>query len=226
MEGMWLKEALCGGMSAAGVRLGIVLTRGWFWVRVSGCALLYRGNTIDAVDLKQILAVANSGSAYIEPPQYIEHESDSTYVYTVRCANHCGELEDTHAAVVKFSTDGNGELLQPCPNRVCRLGGRQVSGEKVELTWFYEPLGQGAVPARFNVYSNGGTGEIDFDTPIGQIAYAGRRLYSFERDIGSAAELWFGVKAQDGGGSQGAAARVRVQIDWRSYEAAEVLNVE
>ena len=112
MEGMWLREALCGGMSAAGLRLGIVLTRGWFWVRISGCAILYRGNRLDAIDWTDILAVANAGSGYIEPPQYVEHESSSTYFYNIRCANHCGELEDTHAAVLRFSTDGNGELLQ------------------------------------------------------------------------------------------------------------------
>ncbi len=226
MERAWLREALFGGMSAAALRLGTALTRGWFWARVSGCAALYRGNGIEGVDWTGILAAANSGSERIEPPQYIEHQSDAAYFYIVRCANTCGELEDTRAAVVRVSTDRDGELTEPCPNPVCGLSAAQVSGQRVKLVWLYEPLGQGSAPVYFNVYSNGGAGDIDFEAPVVQTAYAGRRFYSFVCDAYGAAELAFAVKAEDANGNQGGAARIRVQISRRVCEPAEVIDVK
>jgi len=226
MERVWFGEALSGGMSAAGVRLGTVLMRGWFWARVSGCAILYRGHRLDGIDWTDILAVADTDSGHIGPPQYVEHGSNSTYFYIVRCANHCGELEDTQAAIVRFSTDSDGELVKPCPNRVCGLSAAQVNGQRVKLVWFYEPLCQQSVPLCFNVYSNSGTGEIDFNMPVGQIAYAGRRFYSFEGDIAGADELVFAVKAEDADGIQSVAVRINVQINRRVCEPAEVINVE
>ncbi len=43
MEKGWLREALFGGATCNGFKLGTVLSLGWFWSRVGGCSVLSRG---------------------------------------------------------------------------------------------------------------------------------------------------------------------------------------
>jgi len=45
-KAFWRREALFNGATAAAFKLGTVLTQGWFWVRRSGCAAVYRGASI------------------------------------------------------------------------------------------------------------------------------------------------------------------------------------
>ncbi len=121
MERSWLREALFNGMTANAFKLGTTLSLGWFWVRVTGCSVLYRGESSSlvahrsslGVDFTNILVVFNldtsDGSrATISPPSYIPHNSGSTYFYVVRRFNNCGYQEHTLAAAVKVSIGSNG----------------------------------------------------------------------------------------------------------------------
>ena len=84
MEERWLKEALFSGHTAKASKLGTVLTLGWFWVRVHGCTVLYRGVSMDEIDFSNVLAVTEIDSDQIQPPSYISH---SHIIFLCRPAN-------------------------------------------------------------------------------------------------------------------------------------------
>ena len=153
----WLKEALFVGMTSNAFKLGTVLSCGWFWMRVGGCSVLYRGEGMEQIDFANILAVAEVDASEMSPPDYVQHNSGSTYFYVIRRANNCGDQEHTLSAAVKVSIDAGGDLTEPGPNNIFVVRAEQVDGNKIELVWYYCPLEQKQEPACFRIYGDSGT---------------------------------------------------------------------
>lgn len=242
IEKNWLRGALFNGMTANAFKLGTSLSLGWFWVRVTGCSALYRGESPSAVieahrsalgvDFTNILVVFNldtsDGSrATISPPSYIPHNSDSTYFYVVRRFNNCGYQEHTSAAAVKVSIKSNGELAEPQPNNISSSKVEQVAGNKVRLTWFYCPLEQSSEPVSFNVYYDERTGQIDYFDPLAIIEYKWRKFYSFQSSTLEAGGYLLAIRAEDAGGIENISlARLKIQLDTLNPDAIDILRVE
>jgi hypothetical protein len=227
METNWLKEALYGGMTSNALKLGTVLSLGWFWPRVGGCSVLYRGEGMETIDFASILAVAEAGADQIGPPSYVQHNSSSAYFYVIRRANNCGGQEHTLSAAVKVSIDAEGNLAGPQPNRIFSARAKQVDGSKLELVWYYCPLEQQTPPVCFNVYYDGGAGQIDYETPVATFGYAGRRFYSYESDLLDPGEYLFCIRAEDAAGTESSSsAHTRIQLDAASPKAIEILSAE
>lgn len=227
METKFLKEALFAGMTANAFKLGTVLTLGWFWVRVTGCSILYRGGSMEQIDFENILSVAEADTGVISPPSYLEHNSDSTYFYVIRRANNCGDEEHTLAAAVKVSIDANGDLAQPQPNSVFSARVEQVNGNKVQLLWYYWPIAQQSVPAWFKVYTDNGAGQIDYENPIVIISYDGRKFYSYQSGALGAGRYLFAIRAEDAGGIENSSlSQLKIQLDIKSPGAIDNLSAE
>lgn len=227
METKRLKEALFSGMTANAFKLGTVLTLGWFWPRVTGCIMLYRGFSMSTIDFDTILAVGAFGAAQIQPPSYLPHASSTTYFYIIRRANNCGDEECTLAAAVKVVIDADGELAQPQPNGIFEVKVEQVTGSKIQLVWFYCPLGQQSELVCFKVYYDAGTGQIDYENSLAAIPYAGRRFYNYQSDTLDAGKYLFAIRAEDAAGTENASlARIRIQLDTTSPDAVDVLSAE
>jgi len=227
METKWLKEALFSGMTANAFKLGTVLNLGWFWPRVTGCITLYRGFSMSTIDFDTILAVGAFGEAQIHPPLYLAHVSSTTYFYVVRRVNNCGDEECTLAAAVKVAIDADGELAQPQPNSIFEVKAEQMAGSKIQLVWFYSPLGQQSELVCFKVYYDAGTGQINYANALAVIPYTGRRFYSYLSDTLDAGRYLFAIRAEDAGGTENASlARIRIQLDTTSPDAVDVLSAE
>ncbi len=227
METKWLKEALFVGMTANAFKLGTVLTLGWFWARVAGCSLLYRGSSMEAIDFENILAVAEADAGTISPPSYVQHNSSTSYFYVIRRSNNCGAEERTLAAAVEVSIDANGDLAKPQPNNVCEIRARQVDGNKIQLIWYYCPIEQQSAPVYFKVYYDAGTGQIDYENPIATIRYAGQRFYSYQSGPLDTGKYLFTVRAEDTAGTENySLARIKIQLDATSPDPIDVLSAE
>ena len=198
----WLKDALFNGMTASAFKLATTLSLGWFWMRVSGCSVLYRGQSIEQIDFENILTVADVNSGEISPPDYLPHESNSTYFYSVRRYNHCGYQEHTLAASAKVSLDAEGQFKKPGPNKIFAATAEQAEIDKVRITWFYCPLEQGSHPACFNIYCDSRTGQIDYENPLAVISYKGRKFYSYESNSLETGRYLFAIRAEDAEGSE------------------------
>lgn len=176
-------DSLYEGDSANGVKLCLGLTGGDFWARISGCQNLYRGPNAHDVDFDTLLMVAGINEESLTVPIFAGHEADRSYVYVLRRANICGYEEHTFAAAVKVSFDGQGNLIEPGCNDIFALTARQIAGPKVRLVWYYFPIGQRSEPVSFNIYWDSGTGQIDYETELGSVDYAGPRYYGFDTGV-------------------------------------------
>ncbi len=227
VERDWLREALFNGMTANAFKLGTTLSLGWFWVRVAGCSVLYRGFSMGEIDFVNILAVAEQDACEISPPSYISHNSSSTYFYIVRRFNNCGYQERTLAASVKVSIEPNGELAKPQPNKVFDSGAELVDGNKILLVWYYCPLEQKSQPMCFNVYYDGRTGQINYENPLAIIGYKGRKFYSYQCGALEAGRYLFAIRTEDVSGIENSSlARLRIQFDPKNPDAIDILSAE
>jgi hypothetical protein len=102
-----------------------------------------------------------------------------------------------------------------------------AEGDKVRLTWFYSPLEQKSGPARFNIYCDNRTGEIDYDNPICVISYKGRRFYSCKSGALAAGRYLFAIRAQDIDGVENSSlGPLRVQVSAASPDAIDIVSIE
>lgn len=226
-ERTWLKDALFAGMTANALKLGSTLSLGWFWMRTGGCSALYRGSEMRCIDFESILSVANRTAGFISPPAYVEHGASSSCFYVVRRYNRCGIQEHTLAAAVKLSFDAGGELASAQPNDIFNLAAEVTEGDKVQLTWFYSVLEQKAAPARFKIYHDAGTGQIDYDNPVAAIAYDGRRFYSYKSTALEASRYLFAIRAEDADGVENdSPALLRIEVPPGSPDAIVILDAE
>jgi hypothetical protein len=221
----WLREALFNGMTANAFKLGNTLSMGWFWVRTTGCSALYRGLSMERIDFANVLTVAGQDACTISPPSYLPHNSNYTYFYLIRRFNNCGYQEHTLSAAVKVSIDQSGELGKPQPNKVFSARAEQVNGDKIQLVWFYCPIGQESGPVSFNIYYDGRTGQIDYGNPIATIVYRGRKFYRYESDALEAGRYLFAIRAEDAGGIENdSLAQFSVQLGAANPDKIEILG--
>jgi hypothetical protein len=179
-ESLWFREALFNGMTSNAFKLGTMLTQGWFWIRRGGATAIYRGDGISQVDLSRLVHVADSETKEVPLPTHLSHPADSTHCYLVRRFDSDGRQEKTTAGAVTVRIGPNGGLAPSVPNGLFDLKGKQISGRRLRLTWFYDPLDQETAPQEFSVYSDGVISQVDMGYPIAMILYHGRRLYQYE----------------------------------------------
>ena len=227
METKWLKEVLFAGMTAKAFKLGTALTLGWFWVRVAGCSVLYRGGGMERIDFENILSVTEADAGTISVPNYVRHNNDTSYFYVICRSNSCGDQEHTLAAAVKVSINANGDLAKPQPNNICEIKVRQVDGNETQLIWYYCPIEQQSAPAYFKVYYDVGTGQIDYENAMATICYAGQRFYSYRSDSLDTGEYLFAVRAEDIAGTENRSlAQIKIQLNTTSPDAIDILSTE
>jgi hypothetical protein len=225
METTWLKQTLFAGMTANAFKLGTVLSSGWFWTRISGCSVLYRGHSIETVDFGNVLTVAEADAEKISPPGYVEHNSNSAYFYVVRRVNNSGALEHTLSAAVKVSIDADGNLAEPQPNNIRAVRAKQLASNKIELIWYYCPLEQQSLPVFFNIYYDGGMGQIDYESPVSTVSYMGRRFCSYMSSPLTAGENLFCIRAENAAGREsGSSVRIEIQLNTESPDAISIVN--
>jgi hypothetical protein len=191
----WLDEALFFGATASAFQLGTVLSGGWFWMRQAECVAIYRGPSPARVDFDNVLAVTKRGSQQIVLPDFLTHDPNARYCYVARSFNVCGYSEQTMSAAAIVCFDAEGRLVPPAPNGVFGLRAELLSGSKIQLVWSYCPIDQQAEPDIFQVYTDGGAGQVDFETPLASLPYAGCRFYRCITDSLSEGVYRFAVAA-------------------------------
>jgi hypothetical protein len=199
IEASWRREVILNGMTDTAVKLGTLLTQGWFWMRRSGCSVVYRGVDVPDVTSGMIVCVAAADAGQAPVPVYLPHESNSTCCYLVRRFNSCGYPDrTTHAAAsARFGPDGR--IVAAPANSPLDLRAEPAAGNKVWLTWFYSPLDQATAPQVFRIYGDGGVGGIDFVHPLASLPYKGHGLYRLRSQSLDNGWHVFAVRAESAG---------------------------
>ncbi|MFH1615021.1 MAG: hypothetical protein ABIG61_08060 [Planctomycetota bacterium] len=187
-------NSLYEGDSANGVKLCMGVTGGDFWPRPAGCQNLYRGFNIFTIDFQTITTTAEVSSQEISPPLWLEHEAGGTYYYVVRRVNSCGKEEHSFCGSVKVAFDDQGNLIEGICNGAFDVKVSQIDGDRVELLWFYWPIRQGLKPGSFRIYGDGGSGTINYNSPLAEIAYAGQRFYEWQSCVLAGNKYLFAIR--------------------------------
>jgi hypothetical protein len=168
-------DSLCGGDSVKGVKLCLGLTEGDFWARQAGVQILYKGQSIDDVDFYDFHDVSNVHGQF----ELAGGQPLSRLFFVVRRTNCCGIEDKTINAALRVDFDSQGNLIQNGCNKIIDVSAQQVEGDKVKLMWFYHGINQSKMICKFQIYSDGGSGTIDFQNSIGTVEYTGRKFYQF-----------------------------------------------
>jgi hypothetical protein len=219
-------DSIFEGDSVNGVKLGMGLTNGDFWPRPNGCQNLYCGGSFYTIDFYSILTVIDIGEELIEISGF-DPEPCETYFYVLRRVNCCGEEEQSLIAAVKVEFDSLGNLIEPCCNNILSVGAEQFEGPRVRLIWYYCPIDQQAECSSFNLYWDGGSGEIDFDTAICAKDCAGPRLYYYETGVLTESKYIFCVQAMSKTAvTNGLSGRTEIQVRDLIPDSIDILLTE
>jgi hypothetical protein len=169
------------GESANGCKLGMGLTGGDFWPRINGCLNFYLGEDTMIIDWDAIIDVESIDAEPVSV--HVPYDFSRTYYCAIRRANFCGNEEQAFDAVVRLVFDDNGILVEEAGcNDVFEIISKQVANSKCRLIWFFSPMDQSDGVKHFNVYSDGGTGNIDFVSPPEIVKYSEPGFYCFDTD--------------------------------------------
>lgn len=224
MDAEFYRDALFGGMTSNAFKLGTVLTLGWFWVKRDGCAILYRGSSFWTIDFENILLVTEPEPREITVPSYISHENGQSY-YAIRRANSSGDCERGLQAVIRVEFDSEGKLAGTRPNAVYGLKAEQQTSGSIRMSWYYCPLAQESEPARFNIYGNNGTGEIDYENAIATKQYASKGFYICEVTVAAEGRYSFAVRAEDKAGTESDVSICTIDIVSKVCEPPVIVDV-
>ena len=215
-------DSLYGGDSAKGAKLCMGLTEGDFWVRSLGVQLLYRGQDINDIDFSRIVAASDMDDDTFE---ILSGQPLSRWYFVVRRANCCGREEKTLSATVRVEFDNLGNLIERGCNKVFTIAAEQCEGDRVLLKWFYQPIHQAKKTSRFKIYSDNGTGQINYQAAIGSISYIGRKFYRFITSelTGSSCRFCIRAVATDNS-DDGFARQIIIQLSKQSPEGISILQ--
>jgi hypothetical protein len=191
-------DSLYGGDSAKGIKLCMGITDGDFWTRTNGTANLYKGQSIDDVDFENPEKVADANDKF----EIAGGQALSRNIYVVRRTNRCGNEEKTLNAAICVEFDALGNLVENGCNKIIDVNAEQIEGGKIKLKWFYHVIHQAKKISRFNIYSDNGSGIIDYQSPIGSVDYSGRKFYQFVTDALTATQYRFCIRAVADDGSE------------------------
>ena len=177
------------------------LTEGDFWTRRQGCYCVYRGcNRLDNIDHEHIVGSC-SETGLLNLPDYLTHEANTDYYYALRRASSTGKQEYGTVSIVCLSLDTNAERHAERPNMVLDLQARPTHDGKIDLSWWYWPISQAAEPVSFAIFSDNGSGTIDYTNPLSIISYTGRHCYVATVSAGDTATQRFSVRSVATGGT-------------------------
>lgn len=197
-----LADPLHRGLTLLGVAYGQALNRGLASGLAGGGYVLYRGTT--AIDATTAAGAAGRGATTVRPWAWLGQAAATRYVFRVAAVGVGGvesRLETSRLVAVR--TDADGVAVLPAPSGPRSLSVAAAAGGCFRLRWAYVP-GRVAAAA-FNVYSDGGLGTMDWNTPIATVTIKGGRggngQYGFLTEaFAQDTEVEFGVRAATAGG--------------------------
>jgi len=180
----------------------------------AGCNL-YAGVGKDAWAIDYAAPVARLG------PGAVSHSVGglaypAVHWFGVRSSNADGLESKTIDAEVRLELDADGQEVPARPAPVESLEAAGAGGGTVRLQWLALAEAGQAAPDVFCVYSNGGSGEVDFNTPLGEVAHVeGLRQYEWTSDaFDDGLTVTFAVRAEtDAGGVDADPPEIEIEID-------------
>jgi hypothetical protein len=72
---------------------------------------------------------------------------------------------------VRLELDSQGQRVPDRPAGVLAMSARPLPGGRAKVTWSYRIGRTGVLPQVFRIFGNGGSGDINYATPLGEVPY-------------------------------------------------------
>jgi len=174
----WLAwwQPLRGGLTLWGLANGLPLTNGWFWARVRGGYLLYRGcGSRDQIDWSRPAGAAAVDATVIREYGWMRQDQPGEHWYGVRAVSGAGLESEPSFDAAGCGVGDDGCLIGALPGDVERAWAEPAAAGRVLLRWLYAATYEGAPPSEFRIYHDSGTGQIDYAQPAATVAWDLRR---------------------------------------------------
>ena len=163
-----------------------------------GCYLLYRGETAETIDWQFPVGSALPGSTITERLA-TRPVSTGTMVFAVRGVGPLG-IEDEADPPDVVAVELVDDVVQlPVPKPPILFKVQPYRGGKVEIICVIDNAGALVPAAKVTAYHNGGSGDVDWETPWGDAvaADAGVKTVRFVRDpaVAHGTSVTVGVRA-------------------------------
>jgi len=181
------------------------------WLQNQGVAILRRwqGEKYPVPFIPQGVGFALRPESDVQSFAGAAYANDTVYYHSIDRVSPAGVVSSSRHEHAQMAVWGGSGNVGPVPNMPVRMARRQVAGPRVLVTWIYNEAGQQATPATFEVFSDGGTGTMNWTTPIGSIAYVeGRNYFGWRSGIIAAGDRQYSVRAKTVGGVYSLAALV------------------
>lgn len=191
------------GLTAAGITNGVFALVGSGFVRIGGGYNLYRGvGAREAVDWSDPVGAAGADASVVKNFSWRGHSPGEAYYYGLRAIGGGGAEECNTAVFSRVEFDDEGTWVGPAANRVGNLWVAPIAGGKFLVRWTYDKQGEAARPSEFRLYTDGGSGSVNYVTPVGTAAYReGVADYAMESgSFAHGARVRFGVRSATAGG--------------------------
>lgn len=190
------------GFSGLGVFCGLDLMAGFGWAAVDGLHVLFRGATTATIDRTLPVGVAGHAATAIAEFGHVASVAGDTYVYECVAIGGGGVMALNNPRVI-VRCDGAGDVMDPSPPPPDSLAAIPISGGRLKLRWRSMQAAGAARTATFRVYGDGGSGTMDWVTPLVEIAAPGRGDYSWiSAAYAHGTVVQFGVRSAAAGGEE------------------------
>ena len=222
-----LYNNLTEGDFANGLLLRQSLAEGEFWTLQNGCVAVYRGeDSVAKIDYERIAAVGFD-QGLLQLAASFSHAPDSETFYAARRISGTGKQELNRGVLVRFALDAQGKSRPAKPNQVQRMWTRQIQGGRIRFSWWYWPMGQETEPVWFYVYGDDGSGQVDYENPVGKVKYNGRYFHFYETEpLEEGKTYQFGVRAVTAAGVEdGNTAAMEATVDMTGPASAAMVRM-
>jgi len=185
------------GMGRRALANGVHATLGQMFPRSSGGHNLYRGiGSPEQIDWNDPVGAASKDAAGIRNFDDRGHDTGSAYYYAVRAVSPGGVEQDDRDQVARLSFDAAGQAIVPSVEAPCDLQVAPVAGGRFRVNWYYGVAEADQSPKEFRIYSNNGSGGVDYNTVVASVPFKfWQRHYEYvSQSFGSGTVVAWGVR--------------------------------
>lgn len=145
---------------------------GRWWTRIRGGHNLRRRSDRTVPTLADpIIARSDAATATMQTPTRIGHANDTNWIYMITAVGAGGVENEDRRNIREVVINAAGTLVGSLPNKPTGIKVVPKSNGSFDIYWQYNPKLHGAAPTSFKVYSDSGTGTIDYVTPVATVTY-------------------------------------------------------
>ncbi|MCA9252831.1 MAG: hypothetical protein R3E58_14390 [Phycisphaerae bacterium] len=179
----WLEhyDSIHRGWTPRGIANGVCATNGFAFPRVAGGYNLYRRD-VDAAFV-EIVGASGAHADCVANFAWAAADALAAVRFELRSIGGGGVESAPSAIGVDVQFDETGEPNALKPNTPQDLSIKRRAEGRFELKWRYDERRQEAAPVSFAVFSDNGTGVVDYESAVGEVVYYPRQVgFSFLSD--------------------------------------------